>query len=275
MKRIIRTILAVLLVSAIASCNKAPLPKADVESGFDTPESVPTVELVSVVPDGMTATATLKVSDYASACKDSLKVGLMVATDATFAQSKFYEVEVTADGEYTLDFPVTPLSHSYFMACASNYSAWSYSSKVIDIELPDAPLIQKVVGSYTLNAVSEAYGDSYSNNVSIFVNPENPETVLVTNLEPWWYTQGAVYEKNGFNVYEAVLDDENNTLYVQAGPVAAGVVADWIYGGATEDGSVIITFDAACSKGQFADMYELDPSSGEAADLFSGTLTRN
>lgn len=218
MKKIFKY-LPVVAVLAFASCSKDAPSKSEVEAGFDSFDGVlPTVTIAAsateVDPVAGYASVELTFSGLTAEALDSLSVGLLAATDSTFANATFTATE-PVDGSVVLKGKVTPNSTCYLRGVVASLQGTVFSD-VVKVEVPDIPFYQKIVGQWGATVVSGYDDTEYENVIHIVADETSPEGLcLIYGIDPFLFSQGiGVNTQSPVNVVKAMIDNDKCTLTI-------------------------------------------------------------
>lgn len=220
MKKYIQYLSVAAAALLLASCAKLAPGKAEVEAGFDAPAALPALSLGTLVEcDALNGVATVSVTvSGLPADLTDLSLGMLSSTDPSFSSSKFVPVAEPAEGTVEMNAAVSANSTYYLKAVAASPKGGTVYSDVITVSVPDIPLWAKASGTYTGTVLSDAYGDSYANVLTISSDEEDPEHYCyISGIEPYYYSKGYTLEKNGRNYVRAEIDEESGCLIVPLG----------------------------------------------------------
>ncbi len=206
---------------ALASCAKEAPSKSSVESGFTKfTGTLPTVSIASNAEchplDGY---ATVKVTYTGiTTSLDSLSVGVLSDTDPTFRTANYTKIENPADGVVSVNAKVTPNKTFYIRGVVACTAGTSYSD-VIEVKVPDVPFYAKIAGIYATKVTSAAYGDEYTNTITVVLDESDPQNKCrIFGLEPYWEKQGYGTDvTKPLNYCNATIDNDAKTLTIQVG----------------------------------------------------------
>ncbi len=279
MKKYIQYFFVAAATLLLASCAKLAPSKAEVEAGFEAPETLPSLTIGSAECDALNGIVNVSVTvSGLPANTENLSLGILTSMTPDFASSKFVAVENPTEGNVTMKGAVTANTTYYVKAVAASPKGGSVYSDVITVDVPDIPLWAKAPGTYTGTVVSEAYGDNYTNTIYVIADEEDPENVVwIGGIEPY-YAGDYPGKDLDLNYVKATVDEKNGCLVVALGEDVhlGGRVIAGLNAASMNDATsyAAVTFKMTASGDLFrAEAFQTITSSGSAEDSYAGNAT--
>ena len=104
---------------------------------------------------------------------------------------------------------------TYYVRAYGIVGEGSAYSEVQSVTTKDLPFTDKIQGTFSGTVVSGAYGDKYTSTLILELG-EEPNSVLIWNIEPYWQSKGNDKSK-GFNCVVGIADEATSTITVTNG----------------------------------------------------------
>ncbi len=215
MKNIFKTLIPCLALSvALTGCYDEMDDKAVIDAQHAL-ANTPTVSMASATALDY---ASASVAGSLSSVEGVVEAGFMVATAADFSDAKIYTVDNIAS---TFEMTLSGLAEQ------TTYSVKAYAflgddrivySEASSITTPQAPPLsaELLTGKTYTASVTSYFGSNYTFAVTLVADAADPTKIYVQNLDPYFAENGFVAEV-GCNIFEGVLDVENETITVAQG----------------------------------------------------------
>ena len=234
MKNIFKSLIPCLVLAVgFTSCYDEMEDKASVDAKYAL-ANVPTVTLSAT-----------NVIDYSSASvaasfstvEGVVEVGFMVAASADFSGAKIYTASAVAS---SIEQALAGLAEQ----TTYNVKAYAYLgdgrmvySDASSFTTPEAPALsaEMLSGKTYTATVTNYFGDVFTFNVTLVADAADPNKIWIHNLDPYFASYGYTAE-NGYNIFEGVLDVENETITIAQGQkIGYGGVALVVFDNADPD----------------------------------------
>ena len=234
MKNIFKSLIPCLVLAVgFTSCYDEMEDKASVDAKYAL-ANVPTVTLSAT-----------NVIDYSSASvaasfstvEGVVEVGFMVAASADFSGAKIYTASAVAS---SIEQALAGLAEQ----TTYNVKAYAYLgdgrmvySDASSFTTPEAPALsaEMLSGKTYTATVTSYFGDVFNFAVTLVADAADPTKIYVQNLDPYFASYGYT-AANGYNIFEGVLDVENETITIAQGQkIGYGGVALVVFDNADPD----------------------------------------
>ena len=234
MKNIFKTLIPCLVLAVgFTGCYDEMDDKASIDAKYEL-ANVPTVSLSNA---NAIDYASASVAASLSSVEGVVEAGFMVAANADFSGAKLYAASaVSSSFEQALAGLAEQTTY--------NVKAYAYLgdgrmvfSEASSFTTPQAPALSAELlsgKSYTAN-VTSYFGDVFTFNVTLVADAADPNKIWIHNLDPYFASYGYTAE-NGYNIFEGVLDVENETITIAQGQkIGYGGVALVVFDNADPD----------------------------------------
>ena len=234
MKNIFKTLIPCLVLAVgFTGCYDEMDDKASIDAKYEL-ANVPTVSLSNA---NAIDYASASVAASLSSVEGVVEAGFMVAANADFSGAKLYAASaVSSSFEQALAGLAEQTTY--------NVKAYAYLgdgrmvfSEASSFTTPQAPALSAELlsgKSYTAN-VTSYFGDVFTFNVTLVADAADPNKIWIHNLDPYFASYGYTAE-NGYNIFEGVLDVENETITIAQGQkIGYGGVALVVFDDADPD----------------------------------------
>ena len=234
MKNIFKSLIPCLVLAVgFTSCYDEMEDKASVDAKYAL-ANVPTVTLSATnVIDYSSAS----VAASFSSVEGVVEVGFMVAASADFSGAKIYTASAVAS---SIEQALAGLAEQ----TTYNVKAYAYLgdgrmvySDASSFTTPEAPALsaEMLSGKTYTATVTNYFGDVFTFNVTLVADAADPNKIWIHNLDPYFASYGYTAE-NGYNIFEGVLDVENETITIAQGQkIGYGGVALVVFDNADPD----------------------------------------
>ena len=234
MKNIFKSLIPCLVLAVgFTSCYDEMEDKASVDAKYAL-ANVPTVTLSATnVIDYSSAS----VAASFSSVEGVVEVGFMVAASADFSGAKIYTASAVAS---SIEQALAGLAEQ----TTYNVKAYAYLgdgrmvySDASSFTTPEAPALsaEMLSGKTYTATVTNYFGDVFTFNVTLVADAADPNKIWIHNLDPYFASYGYTAE-NGYNIFEGVLDVENETITIAQGQkIGYGGVALVVFDDADPD----------------------------------------
>ena len=234
MKNIFKSLIPCLVLAVgFTSCYDEMEDKASVDAKYAL-ANVPTVTLSATnVIDYSSAS----VAASFSSVEGVVEVGFMVAASADFSGAKIYTASAVAS---SIEQALAGLAEQ----TTYNVKAYAYLgdgrmvySDASSFTTPEAPALsaEMLSGKTYTATVTSYFGDVFNFAVTLVADAADPTKIYVQNLDPYFASYGYT-AANGYNIFEGVLDVENETITIAQGQkIGYGGVALVVFDNADPD----------------------------------------
>lgn len=215
MKNIFKTLIPCLVLAVgFTGCYDEMDDKASIDAKYEL-ANVPTVSLSNA---NAIDYASASVAASLSSVEGVVEAGFMVAANADFSGAKLYAASaVSSSFEQALAGLAEQTTY--------NVKAYAYLgdgrmvfSEASSFTTPQAPALSAELlsgKSYTAT-VTSYFDDVFTFNVTLVADAADPNKIWIHNLDPYFASNGYTAE-NGYNIFEGVLDVENETITIAQG----------------------------------------------------------
>ena len=215
MKNIFKTLIPCLVLAVgFTGCYDEMDDKASIDAKYEL-ANVPTVSLSNA---NAIDYASASVAASLSSVEGVVEAGFMVAANADFSGAKLYAASaVSSSFEQALAGLAEQTTY--------NVKAYAYLgdgrmvfSEASSFTTPQAPALSAELlsgKSYTAT-VTSYFDDVFTFNVTLVADAADPNKIWIHNLDPYFASYGYTAE-NGYNIFEGVLDVENETITIAQG----------------------------------------------------------
>lgn len=215
MKNIFKTLIPCLVLAVgFTGCYDEMEDKASIDAKYEL-ANVPTVSLSNA---NAIDYASASVAASLSSVEGVVEAGFMVAANADFSGAKLYAASaVSSSFEQALAGLAEQTTY--------NVKAYAYLgdgrmvfSEASSFTTPQAPALSAELlsgKSYTAT-VTSYFDDVFTFNVTLAADAADPTKIWIYNLDPYFASYGYTAE-NGCNIFEGVLDVENETITIAQG----------------------------------------------------------
>ncbi len=215
MKNIFKTLIPCLVLAVgFTGCYDEMEDKASIDAKYEL-ANVPTVSLSNA---NAIDYASASVAASLSSVEGVVEAGFMVAANADFSGAKLYAASaVSSSFEQALAGLAEQTTY--------NVKAYAYLgdgrmvfSEASSFTTPQAPALSTELlsgKSYTAT-VTSYFGDVFAFDLTLVADAADPTKIWIHNLDPYFASYGYTAE-NGCNIFEGVLDVENETITIAQG----------------------------------------------------------
>ena len=234
MKNIFKTLIPCLVLAVgFTGCYDEMDDKASIDAKYEL-ANVPTVSLSNA---NAIDYASASVAASLSSVEGVVEAGFMVAANADFSGAKLYAASaVSSSFEQALAGLAEQTTY--------NVKAYAYLgdgrmvfSEASSFTTPQAPALsaEMLSGKTYTATVTNYFGDVFTFNVTLVADAADPTKIYVQNLDPYFASYGYT-AANGYNIFEGVLDVENETITIAQGQkIGYGGVALVVFDNADPD----------------------------------------
>ena len=234
MKNIFKTLIPCLVLAVgFTGCYDEMDDKASIDAKYEL-ANVPTVSLSNA---NAIDYASASVAASLSSVEGVVEAGFMVAANADFSGAKLYAASaVSSSFEQALAGLAEQTTY--------NVKAYAYLgdgrmvfSEASSFTTPQAPALsaEMLSGKTYTATVTNYFGDVFTFNVTLVADAADPNKIWIHNLDPYFASYGYTAE-NGYNIFEGVLDVENETITIAQGQkIGYGGVALVVFDNADPD----------------------------------------